>query len=922
MNRFKISRLTIFQILLVILFLVLIQRVWKLQIIDGKSYADNYELQITKELTEASTRGNIYDRTGELLAGNRQVYTITMTDSISYNSGRERQLTLNGIIYGLLIELEKRGETFTNSLEITVDENGSYCYTAKGTSLLRFLADVFGVSDTKDLTKKQRNISAEDLMEYLTGYKMFALYGEGKTPYTKEERQMYGLKTSYSKEEILQIMGVRYMLSLHAYQKYKPAVIARDISEEMMVYVTENQGNLYGVEIGKEWERIYPAGEPFAHILGYTGDMTVGKAGMEEYLEEELKGMDKISEIMVNNVGKVTGEPVVIQEAISGKDVTLSVDKELQMAVYQMLEQSIAGVVSSNLINAKEFDKSGIRDTTEIRIPVYDVYCALIENSIISLDALKSESATELEQEILGRLKQKKDEVRSAIQIEMTDNNAPYENLTEEMKEYQTFLVLQSGILKEDNLDKKDEVYLSFVKEGRISLKDLLFHGISMGWIDESILKESKEKYTTVEDIYQFILEDVDKRLETDEEFEKLLCMELIRKDSISGREICQLLYEQGIFSKEEEHYKQLLTGVIDAYSFIRLKIENLEITPAQLALDPCSGSAVVVESTTGEVLACVSYPGYDSNRLANQMEGDYYNQLLKDKSLPLYNRATQQLSAPGSTLKPLTVMAGIVEGVIGREETIICDGVFDKITPPLKCWNHGGHGAVVGTGAAITNSCNDFLCEISYRLGTKESGEYNDAKALEYLQKYAALLRLNEKSGIEIAESTPKITDAYAIPSAIGQGTHNYTTVQLAKYVNTIAQKGKYHPLTLQKNIQMDENSENDIQLPKEAFDAAEEGMMQFAENNATLKELGVKAAGKTGTAQESKVRPDHSLFVGYAPADNPQISIAVRIANGYSSSNALYVGKNIFDYYFGLKEIDEIITGKASHASNARND
>lgn len=85
-----------------------------------------------------------------------------------------------------------------------------------------------------------------------------------------------------------------------------------------------------------------------------------------------------------------------------------------------------------------------------------------------------------------------------------------------------------------------------------------------------------------------------------------------------------------------------------------------MQITPAQLALDPCSASAVVIQKDSGKVSACVSYPGYNNNLLANQMDTDYYNKLLNDKSLPLYNRASMQLTAPGSTFKPVTIIAGL----------------------------------------------------------------------------------------------------------------------------------------------------------------------------------------------------------------------------------------------------------------------
>ena len=97
---------------------------------------------------------------------------------------------------------------------------------------------------------------------------------------------------------------------------------------------------------------------------------------------------------------------------------------------------------------------------------------------------------------------------------------------------------------------------------------------------------------------------------------------------------------------------------------------------------------------------------------------------------------------------------------------------------------------------------------------------------------------------------------------------------------------------------------------------------MVQFAQNNSVLRDMVISIAGKTGTAQESKRRPDYALFVGYAPAEVPEITIAVRIANGYGSSNATAAGRSIFNYYFNLESQEEIVTGEASQALNTRTD
>lgn len=960
--RIQNIRLTMVMVVFVFMFTLLLYRVWELQIVDGEKYAETYEIKTTRFLRESNFRGNIYDCNGEILAYNKLVHTVTMIENGNYASGRERQLSLNSIIYRVMRKLAENEERINNELKIMIGEDGSYEYTVTGKTLERFQADVLGVTDPADLSKEQKDMSAGEMIQFLAGNSKFALYGEGKREYTEAELQEYGLPGSYTQEEILNMVGIRYMLSLNAYRKYVPIILAKDISEKTVAYMMENSGNLPGVEIGQEWERVYEGGEAFSHILGYVGkisaeeleahadseknytaDSIVGKTGIEQYLESELQGVDGEKCVIVNNMGKIVGEETMVREAVSGKDVYLSVDKELQMTIYQVLEQKLAGIIESNLINAKEFDKTGIADTTDIRIPIYDVYIALFENSIIRTENFYDPESTELEKSIAGMWEKEQSEVIEALKMELLAGNTGYSELPAKMQACESYLVRESGILDETRIEKEDPVYIRWESGEDISLREFLLYAIDSGFVNAADI-DAGQKYLTKEEVYQLLVENIEKRLRGSSEFKKMLFRYMILEDKISKNDICKLLYDQGILSVEDNDYEELLSGSMDAFSFMKKKIGQLEITPAQLALDPCSASAVVVQKETGQVLACVSYPGYDNNRLANQMDAKYYSQLLNDQSLPLYNRATQQLTAPGSTLKPVTIVAGLQEEVILPDTSIFCDGVFDKVTPVLRCWYHSGHGNVVNASTALQYSCNDYLCEISYRLGLSDKTAdgivgstangmggnigYDDNLAVSRLQEYAKLFHLDEKSGIEIDESSPHVTDAYGIQSAIGQGTHNYATVQLARYVNAVASEGNIAPLSLVKGItdingvlrEGEKDLDDQIELPDSVWDTVKRGMVQYAQNNAVLKSMEIPVAGKTGTAQESKRRPDHALFVGYAPAEDAEIAVAVRIANGYGSSNATAVGKSIFNYYFGIEKREDVVTGQATFAINIR--
>lgn len=941
-------RCFILQFIFIALFSILIHRLFVLQIVNGQKYAEDFELQITRTIREHNTRGNIYDCNGEVLAYNELVYTVTMIDDGTYASERERQLSINSVIYCVMKKLNENNEQINNELKIEVGTDGNYVYTVSGRALARFKADIFGESDPDDMTPEQVNMSANDMIQFLAGNSKFALYGTGKSFYSEEELQKYGLPKEYTDEEVLTIVGIRYMLSLNEYKKYVPITLARNVSDKTVAYIMENNQSLIGIDIGQDWERTYTGGEAFSHILGYVGkisseemekyadsdrdytpDSIVGKSGIEQYMESELQGLNGEKQIVVNNVGKVVGEENIIKETVSGKDVYLSIDKDLQIAVYHILEQNLAGIISSNLINTKKFDKNHISDTSDIRIPIYDVYIALVNNSIIQLSDLYCADATELERHIAKVLEEKKGEVLNSLKEELLNGNTDYSRLSEEMQEYISYITGKIEILNESSIDKEDDVYKRWKDKSGISVKEFLTYAIENGWIAAGFI-DSEQGYFTTDEMFVLLIENIEKKIADDNEFEKILFKWLLFEDRIKGSDICRLLYDQQILSVADDDYEKLVSGQIDAFSFMKKKIEQLEITPAQLALDPCSASAVVVQQETGKILALVSYPGYDNNRLANQMDSAYYNRLLNDKALPLYNRATQQLTAPGSTFKPITVIAGLQERVISPDSSVLCDGVFDKVFPNLKCWKHTGHGNVINAPTALQYSCNDYLCDIAYRLGTINGMEYTDNVALESLQEYSKLFYLDKKSGVEIAESQPHVTDAYGIPSAIGQGTHNYATVQLVRYVNTIASRGNVFQLSLVKGIAdtngnfVENNAvlENKVELPDSVWDTVSSGMVQFAQNNSVLRDMEISIAGKTGTAQESKSRPDHALFVGYAPAETPEITIAVRIANGYGSSNSTAVGKDIFNYYFGLENQEKIVTGEASQAFNTRTD
>lgn len=952
------TRIILLLIAVILMAAMLLQRLFYLQIVQGETYQNNFSLSIRKERTLKSSRGSIYDRNGKPIAYNELSYCVTFEDNGSYSSTHEKNLALNSTLYHVIKIVEEQGDSVIDSFKIALSDDGTWEYTASGFTLNRFKADIFGQAYINDLSSEELNMSAEDLITLLCGTKY---YGILDPKITAAERKQYDLPDSYTDKELLQLVTLRAAIAAYSFQRYQAVTIAKDVSEETVARIMENAASFQGIDISEEYRRVYADAEYIAPLIGYTGQISaeeleslseaddsydatdiVGKTGLESVLETTLQG-DKGSEVLyVDNVGR-TLEVESRVEPQAGSDVYLTIDLDLQKAAYQILEQYIAGIVWSKIIDAEEFDADAVESADQLLIPVYDVYYALFENNVLDVGHLKADDATENEKAVYNAFLIKASEIFATLKDQLLTNDPiPYKDLEEQYQIYESYIVndmlmSDTGILNEDAIDKSDPVYEQWTEEESISLKEFLTYAISQNWIDVTKITDSSE-YMDTEEVFTVLSDYIANYLYDDNNFCKQVYRYMLKEKRLNGENICMLLFDQGVLEMDTDTYNGLAAGSIDDCEFIRQKIYNLEIRPSQLALAPCSGSLVLTDPNSGETLACVTYPGYDNNRLANEMDSDYFTKLNMDKSSPFYSRATQEAIAPGSTFKIVTATAGYMEGVINIGEGINCTGKFN--TPPfdeqpINCWNIYGHG-VETLQTAIRDSCNYFFNSVAYRLSLV-NGEYVDSVGIEKLTKYASMYGLDAKSGLEVPETMPSISTEDAARSAMGQSTHLFTTAGLARYVSTIANSGTCYDLTLVKYITdssgsvLEENKatvHNTLDLPQELWDTIHAGMRGVVQNHSAFSaevapafngNTGLAVAGKTGTAQQSKDKPNHGLFIGYAPYDDPEIALAVRITNGYSSANAALVARDVISYYYKLQDKSELITGHASQPSES---
>ena len=796
------------------------------------------------------------------------------------------------------------------SLPLKLTSKG-FEFTVSGNTLNTFLMNVYGASSVDSLTEEQASSTADDIFKYMRG------------------KDLFNISETYSDEAALKILAVRYEIWLNRYQQYMSVQLADGISEESYAAIKENSDELLGMEVSVESHRVYNDSVYFAQIIGYIGNISneelekynetlddsekysandmVGKMGLESEFESYLRGKDGYQKMYVDNMGKVI-EVIDSKDPVAGNDIYLTIDSDLQKYCYNALETEIASILLAHIKNVTT-------STDKDDIPITDVYFALFDNNVISIDDLAAKDASELEQSVNSYFQSAKQNTLSRLDDILNVSHTPLHDLTLQYQDYMEFICEQlseMGIYNPSKIDKSDAAYVSYINNS-ISLCEYLKYAISQGAIDISGISTKSDYYDT-DEIYNVLTEYILKEFENNTSFDKLVFKYMIISGELTGSQVINLLYDQGILNTATDtDYSDYKAGVMGSYDFICKKIKNLEITPAMLALDPCSGSIVVTNPNNGTVKAMTSYPSYDNNRLTNMIDADYYSKITTDKTTPMYSRATMQQTAPGSTFKMITAFASMNEGVIGVNDVIQTKGYFDKTETPAKCWIYPSAHGTIGISKAIEESCNYFFYELGYRMATKDTGTYSDITGVERLQKYAGMFGFDSTSGIELPESKPQISDADSIRTAIGQGTNNFTATQLARYVTTLANSGTCYDLSLVSEIKdIDGNVvyknehkvQNQLDFPVEQWNVVRQGMRQVVSvhtsSSALINQINVAVAGKTGTAQQSEARPNHALFVSFAPYENPEVTVTSVIPFGYSSGNAVELSGLVYAYLY----------------------
>ena len=458
------------------------------------------------------------------------------------------------------------------------------------------------------------------------------------------------------------------------------------------------------------------------------------------------------------------------------------------------------------------------------------------------------------------------------------------------------------------------------------------------GKINEDEYKANKDIYdsddiigrTGIEYVFESYLKGKDGEKQVDMSVDGTITGEYISKEAVAGSDI--------VLTIDSNLQKVTETALENC-------INKIKSGGFSQTYDAKGGAAVVMNVNTGEVLATASNPTYEPEWFVGGISKEHWQYLSTNEAHPQLNKAIQAAYEPGSTFKMITAIAGLESGAITTKEKINDVGVYRKYKGySPECWYytsyHRGHGYLNVT-QALQHSCNYFFYEVGDRIG------------VDTIAKYALHFGLGKKTGIELpseaagtvasTETKSKLTNGQAwypgdtLPAAIGQSYNNFTPMQIAKYISSIANGGTVVKPTIIKTILNSdgtevpreeiekytneklgiENTDDGIQINPENINVAKEGMrMATSEAGGTayniFKNFQVEVAGKTGSAEAGKDSNNNDLvdawFVCFAPFENPEVAVVVMIENGGHGNYAAEVARDVLTQYFGMNETTEV--------------
>ena len=642
------------------MFLLNIKQFYKLQINSNEEYSENLQSDVERKVEIPASRGSIYDRYGKPLAVNKPIYVLKINPQVTFSDSNR----LNDIIIDVTNLLEENGDSYIDNVPISKEV--PFVFTKDEQSVRSFITNYVPYNN-QEHKEELYNYSAEELMNYLRG------------------EDVFGLSEGMSDQDARKVIAIRLEMRQTTYQKYKMVTIAEDISMKTVAAIEENKKKYENMEIEVEAERFYTYGKAFGNVLGYTRTITenqyeklkeegydqddrVGQVGIESTMEAELRGDKGYQIIEVDNVGRhvMTKEE---KAPVNGNDIYLTIDADLQLAVYEAVEKRLSEAIVQRL--------KGQGGPNVMKLTGREVLVSMATNNQLDFKQMQEAEENQMQKQLYDKI-----------------NNS-----------YQEALIALEKNQKEMPEEERES----------LSIKQ---HFANMLNSDELL---------------------------------------------ITDRELLLAFAEQGSLKLEASQIESIWSGNYGSLEALLIEeLESGDLKPEQTSIMPFSASAVVVDVNSGETLALVSYPSFDSNAFTQDFNDTYLklHDGVDSRNLET-NRALKTARAPGSTFKMLVGIAGLEEEVISNETVMNDTGFYTKAGEPYpRCWhftNHGyGHGNV-DLVRGLEVSCNYYFYDIPYRLGLKYGAPYG---AIDALTRYVEMFGLNQKTGIELEEVSPSVSN------------------------------------------------------------------------------------------------------------------------------------------------------------------
>ncbi|MDD5760189.1 MAG: penicillin-binding protein 2 [Desulfobulbaceae bacterium] len=378
-------------------------------------------------------------------------------------------------------------------------------------------------------------------------------------------------------------------------------------------------------------------------------------------------------------------------------------------------------------------------------------------------------------------------------------------------------------------------------------------------------------------------------------------------------------------FEQREVSVQQPLPG-----SDLKLTIDRDMQDVAEDALDGRAGAAVVMEVTTGRILALASSPALELDKFVGGISSQNWKEMQEDEMKPLINKATQGQYPPGSTYKMVVALAGLSEGVINADTTFFCNGAMKFKGRDYRCWKKQGHGTI-SLERALAESCDVFFYSVGMRVGVDKLAEY--AKSLGLGEPTGITLE-HEKSGVvpSIAWKKKRFGQVWyegeTMSISIGQGYDLATPLQICQMTSTLVNGGtRYRPQLIEAVMDADGNVAKGFEPiidghalgTAKSLDLIRAGMVAAVNTPhgtaGVAKSKSMLVGAKTGTAQVVKVKQyqhlrendipykwrDHAWFTCFAPAEKPEIAVTVLVEHGlHGATGAGPVARRLLKEYF----------------------